>query len=315
MASSSVVLAVAVLLSPSLFAQPVTQASGARAQPDPSAPTIAQFLSPASPLTLAAARKADRLAWMAYEKGGRNVYVASAPTFRPVKLTSWNKDDAIDLTNVSISDDGRTVVFIRGHGANRDGWIASPDHDPEGGQRSVWAVRANAEGVWGAPWRVANAANPVLSPDGSRVLYTKDGQIYAARVVNPVPSDSMQRGEKPFIKVWGRNANPRWSPDGSKIAFVTDRENHAFVAVYDVRTRTVSYVSPSVDCDGAPAWSPDGKRIAFIRRPGVPFGRQGQQGGGGIGNPPGPAVARGGGSIGTCGFGGFGGGGGGGGGG
>src|SRR5687768_17669471 len=44
------------------------------------------------------------------------------------------KDDAIDLTNVSISDDGQTVIFIRGHGANRAGWIASPDHDPEGGR-------------------------------------------------------------------------------------------------------------------------------------------------------------------------------------
>src|SRR5688572_18096524 len=119
-------LAAAALVAPPLLAQSV-----------PATPTVAQFLSPASPLTLTAAKKADRLAWMAYEKGGRNVYVASAPTFKPVKLTSWTKDDAIDLTNVSISDDGQTVIFIRGHGANRDGWIASPDHDPEGGQRAV----------------------------------------------------------------------------------------------------------------------------------------------------------------------------------
>ncbi|MGH7638430.1 MAG: S9 family peptidase, partial [Gemmatimonadaceae bacterium] len=89
----------------------------------------------------------------------------------------------------------------------------------------------------------------------------------------------------------------------SKIAFVSDRENHSFIGVYDVRTRTVTYVAPSVDCDGAPAWSADSKRIAFIRRPGVPFGRQAQQGTGSIGNPPGPAAARGGGNAGSCGFG------------
>src|SRR5205823_6410847 len=86
-------------------------------------------------------------------------------------------------------------------------------------------------------------------------------------------------------------------------------DNHAFIAVYDMRSRAVNYVSPSVDCDGAPAWSPDGKNIAFLRRPGVPFGFQAQQGTGAIGTPPGPASGRGGGAARGCGFGGFGGGG------
>ena len=290
-------------------------ATSAFAQQGPARATIEQFLSPASPLTLVSAKKADRVAWMAYELGARNVYVAAAPSFKPTKLTTWSKDDAIDLTSVSISDDGKTVVFIRGHGPNRVGWIASPDHDPEGGQRDLWAVRANEQGVWGKAWRVAAGAPPTLSPDGRRALYVKDGQIYSARVVSPVPMDSMQRGAKPFIKVWGRQSNPRWSPDGSKIALVSDRENHSFVAVYDVAKRSVTYVSPSVDCDGAPTWSADSKKIAFLRRPGVPFGRQAQQGGGGIGTPAGPAASRAGGNAGSCGFGGFGGGGGGGGGG
>lgn len=279
------------------------------------APSIAAFLSPASPLSLVAAKKADRIAWMAYEKGTRNVYTAAAPAFTPVRLTNWNTDDAVDLTNVSVSDDGRTVVFIRGHAPNRDGWIANPNHDPDGGQRALWAVRQNAQGVWSAPWRVADAAPPVLSPDGRQALYLKDGQIYRARILNPLPADSMQRGEKPFIKAWGRQSNPRWSPDGRKIAFVSDREDHSFIAVYDVATRSLAYVAPSVDCDGSPTWSADSKRLAFIRRPGVPFGRQARQTTGFAVVPGGVAtVSRAGGNPGTCGFGGFGGGGGGGGG-
>src|SRR4029079_12342921 len=84
-------------------------------------------------------------------------------------------------------------------------------------------------------------------------------------------------------------SNPRWSPDGSKIAFVSDRVNHAFIAIYDMKTRSITYLAPSVACDGAPLWSPDGKRVAFTRRPGTPFGQQAQSGEGGIGNPPGPA--------------------------
>jgi dipeptidyl-peptidase-4 len=75
------------LIAPPLFAQTVRPASMAAA--DPRTPSVADFLSPASPLSLIAAKKADRIAWMAYEKGWRNVYVAAAPTFKPVRLTNW----------------------------------------------------------------------------------------------------------------------------------------------------------------------------------------------------------------------------------
>jgi dipeptidyl-peptidase-4 len=302
-------LAAATLFATPLVAQ--TPTSFASAPRGDAAPSIAAFLSPASPLSLVAARKADRIAWMAYEKGMRNVYTAAPPNFTPVKLTQFSEDDGIDLTNVSVSDDGRTVVFIRGHAPNREGWIANPNHDPDGGIRELWAVRMNASGAWGAPWRVASAGPPVLSPDGRQALYLKDGQIFMARVANPVPTDSMQRGERPFIKAWGRQSDVNWSPDGSKVAFVSDREDHSFIAIYDVRTRALTYVSPSVDCDGAPTWSADGKRLAFIRRPGVPFGRQAQQTAGFAGGAGVTTVARAGGNPGSCGFGRGGGGGGG----
>jgi dipeptidyl aminopeptidase/acylaminoacyl peptidase len=94
-----------------------------------------------------------------------------------------------------------------------------------------------------------------------------------------------------LFRAWGRNGSPRWSPDGSKVAFVSNRVDHSYIGVYDVRTHTVTYLSPGVDRDSSPTWSPDGSRIAFIRRPGIPFGQQAHAGTGSLGNPPGPAFA------------------------
>ena len=250
-----------------------------------SKPTVAQFLSPASPLTLVSAHKVDRVAWMAYDRGMRNVYTAAAPSFAAVRLTNFLEDNGADLTDVNISDDGSVIVFVRGSAPNRFGWVANPSHDADGAERAIWAVKS----AGGSAWRVAEGSSPELSPDGRYVLYTKDGQIYRARVSRGAPLSAMDTGGVPYIRGWGRNGSPRWSPDGAKIAYVSDRENHAFVAVYDVKSRRVTYVSPGVDCDGGPTWSPDGKRIAFYRRPGTPFGLQAQSGAGGIGNPPGAA--------------------------
>ena len=111
---------------------------------------IDDILSPAYPYELVSAPKADRIAWIAYERGMRNVYTAAGPAFRPVRLAVSSKDDGIDLTSLEISADGSTVVFVRGHAPNRDGWVANPTSDPRGGERAVWAART----AGGAPWKV-----------------------------------------------------------------------------------------------------------------------------------------------------------------
>lgn len=250
--------------------------------------TIEEVLAPAFPYSLAAARDADRIAWIEYEAGVRNVYTAAAPDFTPVRLTDHTEDDGVDLSGIQLSDDGSIVLFIRGHAPNREGWVANPASDADGAERAAWAVRTSG----GPAWRIAEARDPVLSPDGRWIAYTRDGQIHRAPVdpergpraprhapvasghapVGPGASTAHDPDEAgPAFTAFGTNGSPVWSPDSRRIAFVSRRGDHAFVGVYDTAEHTVRYMAPSVDHDGAPTWSPDGTRIAFIRRPGTPF--------------------------------------------
>ncbi|HMF96193.1 MAG TPA: prolyl oligopeptidase family serine peptidase [Vicinamibacterales bacterium] len=277
-------------------------------------PTIEQFLAPGTPIEIVSAKKADRIAWTAYEHGLRNVYTASAPAFTPVRLTNVTRDDGVELSDVSMSDDGSVVVFVRGTQPNREGWVANPTADPAGAQRTIWAARTSGGGAW----KLGEGTTPALSPDGRSVLFSKEGQIYRYEVrLKPDTTGTAAVGnaklaEKPdttgtaatgnaksavvsgfsrtpLVKAWGTNGTPVWSPDGTKFAFVSNRVDHALIGIYTVATRSVSFLSPSVDHDSSPTWSPDGKRVAFIRRPGTPFGLQAHQGAGSIGNPDGPA--------------------------
>lgn len=227
--------------------------------------TVAQFISYLYPYELVAAKKADRIAWLANDQGKRNVWTAAAPDFKPVRLTSFNVDDGTDLTNLRISDDGSVVLFVRGHDPNDVGWVANPSSYPEGGDQAVWALRLKDK----TPFRLGSGSNPALSPDGKWAAWEAAGgnQIHGA----PIAPGAGSKGDTPLFKAWGDNRGPVFSPDGRKLAFTSDRWDHSFIGVYDLASRKITYLAPSVDRDTSPTWSPDGKKIAFIRRPGQTF--------------------------------------------
>ena len=181
---------------------PFASVTGAAAPPANTRPTIAQYLKPGMPVELVSAKAADRIAWIAYEEGKRNVFTAVGPTYTPVRLTAFLKDDGIDMTGLRISDDGLTIVFVRGTSPNNQGWVADVASDPSGGERAIWGVHA---GVPGTAFRVASSderqLTPELSPDGKYVLYVKGNSIYRGRVSDIAPATEMDKGEKPFIDV------------------------------------------------------------------------------------------------------------------
>ena len=115
-----------------LIAAAIALGSLADARAQQNKATIDQFISPAFPYELVSARKADRIAWIAYERGMRNVYSAVAPDFKPVRLTNFLNDDGNDLTALSIADDGGVVVFVR----KTPAYAQSGRLDRQSGQRS-----------------------------------------------------------------------------------------------------------------------------------------------------------------------------------
>src|SRR5262245_22716332 len=172
------------------------------AAPSPTAPTIEQFLAPGYPTEIVSAKKADRIAWTAYEHGLRNVYTAAAPEFKPVRLTSFVTDDGVELSDVAISDDGSVVTFVRGTQPNREGWIANPTSASAGAERTVWAVKT----AGGVPMKIGEVTTPALSPDGRTVVFSKDGQLY--RFSTAAPAVRLKPDTTPLIKAWGSNLNP-----------------------------------------------------------------------------------------------------------
>ena len=233
--------------------------------------SIEDVLSPGYPVQLVAANDAERIAWIEYEEGRRNVYTAAAPDFDPVRLTRYEDDDGRDLSTLRISDDGSTVVFLRGHTPNREGWVANPASDPRGAERAVWAVST----AGGEPWRVVEAWNVALSPDGEWVAYARDGAIYRAPVN---PGVVTTEPDRPLFSVFGSQGSPVWSPDSRRLAFVSDRGDHSYIGIYDTDSPGITYLGPAVDRDTSPTWSADGTRVAFIRRPGLPFGARAELG-------------------------------------
>jgi dipeptidyl aminopeptidase/acylaminoacyl peptidase len=227
--------------------------------------TLDDILSAPYTSDLAAATKVDRLAWVANERGVRNIWTARAPQFKAEKLTDYSEDDGQTLGSLRLAPDGETLVYVRGGSANRAGEHANPTSDPDGVEQAIWAIKADGA----AAWKIAVGSSPVLSPSGESLLFSKRGQLYEVAVQTDTVNNGTKTGPKQLFKARGRNGSAKWSPDGRQIAFVSARGDHSFVGIYNRDQRKITWIAPSVDRDTEPTWSPDGKQVAYIRSPGL----------------------------------------------
>jgi len=99
-----------------------------------------------------------------------------------------------------------------------------------------------------------NENNPVWSPDGLRVAFDGDDEIYVIdsnirMLTNSIGFD---------------NNNPAWSPSGKKIAFVSTRDSNNEIYVMDEWGNNQVRLTNNTFIDINPTWSPDGNKIVFV---------------------------------------------------
>lgn len=225
--------------------------------------TLADIFSAPFPSDLVAAPDGRAVAWIGYEEGRRNVWVAEAPLWRARRLTRWTADDGQELSELSWSADGRYLLVVRGgdSGANwGDHEPANPLSDPRGTEQAVWVVPR-----LGTPRRLGEGFSPVASPDGSRVVWILRDTLRTAPL-------RVAGAPQILLRARGASDAPTFSPDGRRLAFVSRRGDHSFIGIYHVARREIRWVSPGTYRDDFPRWSPDGFTLAFIRRPGAPYG-------------------------------------------
>ena len=219
--------------------------------------TFDQVRSYPYPTELAAAATGARIAWAFNEQGRRNIYVAEGPAFAARQLTHYDRDDGQELTSVTISANGRFVVYVRGgdHGSNWDDALpVNVNSNPAPPKVQIFSVPFDG----GEPKAIGDGDEPVVSPRGDVVAFSKGGQIWTAPLDGSAPA-------KALITVRGENGDSRWSPDGSRLAFVANRGDHSFIGVYTNDSTAITWLAPAFARDRSPRWAPDGRRIAFVR--------------------------------------------------
>ena len=220
--------------------------------------TLEGLLAAPFPSEIAAAPTGDRVAWVQTTRGSRNVWSASAPEFVPRQLTTYSGDDGQDITTLTWTNDGKTVLYVRGGGPNRAGEIPNPTSSAQPPEQAIWAIDVDGQTSSEAR-KLAAGSSPAVSSTG-QVAYLTRGQVW---------STNLSGTQKPaqLFTIRGNAGALRWSPDGGKLAFVSGRGDHSFIGLYEMAAKALRYLDPSIDLDNNPTWSPDSGRIVYTRTP------------------------------------------------
>ena len=220
-------------------------------------PTIDTFMGAPGASALSVSPDAKQLAWVLNDRGKRNIFLRDAGG-QVRKLTVYDQDDGQEISQLTFSPDGTSLLFVHGGDLSREGFSPNPASLPEGAEQAIWCINL----VNNDFHKVAAGSDPVFFPNGKQILFAKGPQLQTTTIEKGA-------GSKALFFARGNNSDPRFSPDGSEVLFVSNRRDHSFIGIYSLTTNKIRWLAPDVTLDRLPVWSPDGKRVAFIRSPGL----------------------------------------------
>ena len=223
--------------------------------------SLQQVLSAPYASELTAAPVGDRFAWVENAEGHHNLWLGR-PHAPAHQLTIFDQDDGLDLYGLAWSPDASIIAFTRTTENGPDDKPANPAHLQRVLEPEIWL--APVAGPVPTAATVQGSA-PLFSRDGQTLFFLRDHSIWSL-TLSPKSTQPTQ-----LVVDHGRASSLTLSPDGNLLAFISTRgtgqREHSFLALFDLRTRALTFPAASTGNDSAPAFSRDGKQLAWLRSP------------------------------------------------
>lgn len=223
--------------------------------------TLQQALSAPYASELTAAPAGGLFAWVEDAEGRHNLW-SGGPRIAAHELSHFIEDDGLDISGLAWSPDARFIAFTLSTTSGPDGKPSNPAHLQRSVAPAVWI-----EPVDGPPATapIARGHSPLFSHDGHTLYFVHDEQIWS------IALSGAKAGPTQLVVDRGRASQLVLSPDGNLLAFISTRgrgeTERSFLALFDLRSHTLTFPSPSTDVDSAPAFSRDGQHLAWLRSP------------------------------------------------
>ena len=214
---------------------------------------------------MTAAPAGARVAWVANDRGRRNIWVAQLGPHPSVQqITHYADDDGQEISGLAWSADGAWLAYTRGGDSE---WPERPAPNPAlltaGVKQEMWLISADGR----TPRDIGEGYAGAISPRGDMIAYLLHGQIWMVNLNDMGSLKDAAAKPQQLFQGRGEERDLRWSPDSGSLAFASARDDHSFVGVYRFDTKTLEYLAPGTYTDGSPTWSPDSKHVAFVRQP------------------------------------------------
>lgn len=169
----------------------------------------------------------------------------------PVVLIEAGEDEPLTLADegghARFSPDGSRIALIK---TNADGLVLTVMDS------NLAELMSSGEGL---------LAQPVWSPDGSRLAYTSLAVVGDSSASSQIWLTPVSHFEPTALSIKDLTVegSPTWSPDGSQLAFhiLTSAPTGLVVSAADGSTRAITAIAQNVS---NPSWSPTDDKIAFV---------------------------------------------------